>query len=1037
MTFIRFSLNNPLLVNLGLFFVLILGVVCWNMLPREIFPVVDLDMVHITTRLDGASPLAVEQQITLSIEEQFRDIRDIDSISSTSKEGISDVYIKLRAGSDVDNFIRIAESTINAMESLPETADRPRLSRIYTRFPVITLTLYGDVPDAELYLHADLVRRQLQQIPGVASVSRTGVRDWEIWVQPEASTLAALQISNQELETSLRNNLRELPGGSIKAGEGDVRLRGKGVEPEPQKIGNIIVRTDDNGGQLRIKDLATVSLRFAEPENYARYNGKSSVNLTVTKLSSASTIDISDAVKTLSAALHDTLPPGIKANYHTDVSEYVKIRINTVKSSGFIGLALVLLSLYMLLNFRVALITAFGIPVSFLFAIILIYYFGYTLNMISMFAFLIVLGMIVDDAIIVTENIYRHIESGMAPRAAALLGTQEVLAPVLVATLTTIASFLPMFAIGGVMGHFLIIIPIVVSCALLGSLIEAFAILPTHSVQFLNKNQRRMVDWGKALRYYVRLLQSSIDNRYLVCTASACILCLSILFAYTRLPFQLFGEVDTGEFFLNIETASSYSLEDSLVLAKHLEKRLFEIMDEDDMRSLLSNVGVSIIDFNRNKRGSNVIQYVINLQKPEAQGFVENWITPLVSLGFENFGPRFRDAENIMQTIRTALANEPAIRRMNIVVPDAGPAGHDIEIGIVGENLSLLRSKAEEITQFLSQLRGVSDAVHDQERGKTEYVYTLNRHGKQLGLDQEEISNIVRSGFVGEKLLYVTRGKNRVPVRLIYPEDMRSRSESLYELPIVLRNGNQVYLGEVMDIQAVDGANTIRRLDRQRMAKVTANVNSRIITSSEVIDLVDAHYKGKDGHSRHADYSLLYLGEKKNAAESFKGIKNALMIVMGLIFFILTALFRTLRDPLLVMFSIPFGVIGVVFGHALFGHNLQFLSVVGSLALSGIIVNDSLILVEFIKRMRKQGLPCTEAVIQACKVRARPILLTTITSFLGLSPLIFFSTGQTAFMSPMAISIGFGLIFATVLILLVLPCFYLILEEHLPTPAPS
>lgn len=1023
MAFIRFSLDNPLLVNLSLFFVLLLGVIYWQALPREIFPIVDLDMVHIATDFEGASPLEVEQQITLSIEEQFQDVRDIDFISSSSVEGRSNIYIKLRPGSDADDFIRVAESTLNAMDTLPDNAEVPELRRLRTRFPVITFTLYGDVSDAELYYHADRVRHRLQQLPGVANVSRTGVRDWEIWVQVDAAALAARKVSLRELETALRRNLQALPGGSIQAQEGDVRLRSRGVMPEPQYINEIVLRSDADGGKLQVQDVAEVESRFETAANYARFNGQPSVNLTVTKVHSASTIAVADAVKTLADTLRDSLPGSIQADYHTDVSEYVKIRINTVKSSGLVGLVLVLISLCVLLNFRVALITAFGIPVSFLFAVILIYHLGHTLNMVSMFAFLIVLGMIVDDAIIVTENIYRHIESGMPRRAAAERGAREVLAPVMVSTLTTIAAFLPMFAIGGIMGHFLVVVPVVVSFALVGSLVEAFAILPAHSMQFLRPRRTRLINWGRALAGYEGVLRRCIANRWPTCIASVCLLFLCLLFAQTRLPFQLFDDVDTGEFFLNIETANTYSLEDSLALAKRLEQRLFATIDEQELRSIITNVGVSIIDFNRNKRASNVIQYIIDLQKPVPQGFIEKWVTPLISLGFDNFGPRVRTTEAIMDDIRAALADEPAIQRLSILKPEAGPAGDDIEIGILGEDLARLRTEAEELAGFLAGLEGVSDVVHDQETGKLEYEYTLNESGRRLGLSQEDIASVVRSGYVGQKVVYVTRGADRIPVRLFYQESLRQRSDSLHQLPIVLASGEQVYVGDVADIRVVTGANTIRRRDRQRMAKVTANVDDTIITSSEVLDRVTGHFAEQQGSAR-----LLFLGEKKNAEESFKGMKNALFIVLGLIFFMLTALFRTLREPLLVMFAIPFGLIGVVVGHVLFGYNMQFLSAIGMLALAGIIVNDSLILVEFIKRLRGQGVTREEAVVQACKVRARPILLTTITTFLGLSPLIFFSTGQTAFMAPMAISLGFGLLFATVLILLTLPCFYLIVD---------
>jgi len=326
----------------------------------------------------------------------------------------------------------------------------------------------------------------------------------------------------------------------------------------------------------------------------------------------------------------------------------------------------------------------------------------------------------------------------------------------------------------------------------------------------------------------------------------------------------------------------------------------------------------------------------------------------------------------------------------------------------------------------MKRMPGVNDVVHDQEPGKLEYKYQLNDRGKRLGLTQNELANAVRSGYLGNEVVHVTWDDKRLPVRVIYPESMREQSTSLKNLPIILTSGQTVYLSDVADISVGRGLNQIRRRDTQRMAKIIADVDSSITTPGEVTNQIDNVFGKK---SRNSSYSLLFLGEKKNADDSFKGINQALIIALAVIFFMLTALFKSLIDPLVVMIAIPFGFIGVVIGHAMFGYNIQFLSAVGMLALSGIIVNDSLIMVDFIKRLRSEGKDRITAVVEAGKVRARPIILTTITTFLGVSPLIFFATGQTAFLSPMAVSLGFGLVFATTLILLTLPCFYLIADD--------
>ncbi|MCZ6525864.1 MAG: efflux RND transporter permease subunit [Gammaproteobacteria bacterium] len=1024
---IRFSINNPLLVNLSLIIVIVIGVIAWYSLPQEIFPAIELDMISINTTYEGASPAEVEQQVSLPIEEEFEDSQDIDYISSTSSEGNSSVYIKLKPGSDVDDFMAYARTLLDSVGDLPELADKPELLRLRTRFPVITLTLYGGISHAEMYRLAEDVRHQMQQIPGVANVSMAGDRQWELWVVVDPHELAALNISLDRIMLSLRNNLRDQPGGSIKSSEGDIRLRGKGVTPEPAFIEDIVLLTNANGGQLKLRDIAKVSRRFEEAQTYARFNGKPSVNLIVTKTSEASTIEVSRRVHELREELKRSLPESVMIGLHTDMSTYVKTRLNVVKSSGLIGLVLVLLSLYLLLNFRIALITAFGIPVSFLFAIILLYYFDYSINMVSLFAFLIVLGMIVDDAIIVTENVYRHIEMGQDNIQAAITGSNEVFWPVVVSTLTTIAAFLPMFSIGSTLGEFIKVIPVVVCCALLGSLLEAFVVLPSHAAHFLKRQKRRSwINWKLLLDRYGEILRWSVTNRYTVSTLSVAILIVALAYAYTRLPYEQFGDVEIGQFFVNIEAPNTYSLEDSLALSKKLESVVFDTIREDELQTLLTNVGYSIIDPHRSKTGSNIIQLIIDLKKTVADGFIDKWIAPIVSLDFSNHGTRVRSTADIINAIRQEFQQFSGIKRMSILRPQGGPAGDDIEIGIVSSDFNVMQTKADEIRDYLRRMPGVKDVQHDQEPGKLEYKYKLNDRGKQLGLSQSQLADVVRTGFLGNEIVHVTSNDKRIPVRLIYPESIRQQSSSLTELPIVLADGRTVYLGDVAEISIGRGLNQIRRRDNRRMAKITAEIDSDITTPLVVARQISEKFTPD---TVNAGYSLLFLGEKKDADEAFSGMYDALAISIIIIFFMLTALFKSLLDPIVVMVVIPFGMIGVIIGHAIFAYNLQFLSIVGMLALSGIIVNDSLILIDFIKKKRAEGLDRIHAVVEACKVRARPIILTTITTFLGVSPLIFFSTGQTKFLAPMAVSLGFGLVFATVLILLALPCFYLIADD--------
>ncbi len=999
-------------------------------MPQEMFPNIQLDKVRISTVFEGAAPEEVERQVTLPIEEEFDGVADIDVVTSTSQEGVSTVLIKLKPGSNVDDFLNDARERVNRITDLPELADEPEVVRLEARFPVISVALYGEIARGELYLRAEQVKRRLLQLPGVAGVGVAGDRDWELWVIVDPERLAARNIALATVIQSLRNNLDDTPGGSIRSIEGDILLRGKGVQPEPENIAGIALRTNKSGGQLLLSDIAKVQLRLEEATTLGRFNGKPSVNLTVTKTAEASTIDVSDKVKQLVEQLRIELPNSLELGLFSDLSVYVRTRLNTVKSSGLVGLVLVLLSLYLFLNFRVAAITAMGIPVSFLFAITMIYYFNYTINMVSLFAFLIALGMIVDDAIIVTENIYRHMEEGMPHYRAAKVGASEVFWPVIASTTTTVAAFLPMYAIGGTLGAFIAVIPAVVSFALLGSLLEAFGVLPSHAAEMLRvekSNHSRWVNWSALLKRYLSLLRWSLLNRYLVSTITLCVLLIVIVFSVTRVPFQLFGHVNIGQFFVNIEAPSTYSLDDSKRLAVRAELAVKEVIAEDELKTMLTNVGVSIIDFNRFRFGSHYIQLVVDLEKQAPQGFIERWVTPLVNLKFSHEGTRERSADEIINIVRQRLASVSGIQRLSILRPQGGPAGSDIEVGVRGRDIKILHEESLAIRDYLRGIPGVKDVSQDLEKGKLEYHYSLNDRGRQLGLTQKDLADAVRSGFLGLEVTYVTWQEKRIPVRVIYPENWRHTSSKLEKLRISLQTGGSVYLGEVADIKVGRGLNVVNRRDGRRLATVTAEVDSDILTPIEAADLI--REKFADITERRPGYTLVFLGEKKEASDSIADMRRAGIIALAIIYFILVALFRSLLDPLVVMFAIPFGIIGVIVGHVMFGYNLQFLSLVGFLALSGIVVNDSLILIDFAKKVRKQGWDRVEAIIEAGRVRIRPILLTTVTTFLGISPLIFFASGQTAFLSPMAVSLGFGLVFATVLILVVLPCFYLIADD--------
>ena len=1024
-------------------------------MPQEMFPVIESDRVSIKTEYEGAPPVEVERQLTILIEDEVGDITEIDELQSVSLEGDSRIYLSLKPNVNVDEVVRDVEIEVDSIQDFPDDVETPRISRIKTNFPVISVSVYGDVSEAELIRGGEIVKQALQKINGVGGVDITGDRDTEVWVIVDPHEIAAMKVSLTEIRNALSANLSDRPGGSLSALEGDIQLRGMSVADNVQAVKDIAIRTNSDGGQLRVGDIADVEVTLETVQTQGRFAGLNSLNLVVTKDARASTNDIAAEVRRLlTDEIPALLPVAIKVGYHSDLSVYIDTRLNTVFSSGLIGLVLLLASLYVLLNFRVALITALGIPVSFLIAAICIYYLGFTINMVSLFAFLIALGMIVDDSIIVTENIHHHIEQGLPARQAALRGTREIVAPVIASTLTTVVAFLPMFAIGGTMGEFVKVIPVVVSGALLGSLLEAFFVLPahaslllkdnvmpaarslsaaaTHPTAMLSSNKNHgFVNWDKLLKPYRSYLSWGLHNRYFIFITATCILLLSLIILTTRIPFQLFGHVDVDEFSVNIEAPSNYSIEETTALALRVEDEIYKVFDgnEHELKTLLTNVGLLMAgrSGDQSKVGDNYFQFSISLSKQKPETFIDRFVVPLINFKFEPDGNRTRSVKEIIQLIRERVLQIPAIKRFSILRAQAGPGGSDIEISIAGTDLEKLESRANELIEYMQGIAGVYDLQHDMDRGKLEVRYQMNEEGQRLGITQMQIADVLRTGYLGIKAVYANWGDERYPVRVIFDEDTRNDSSRLMKLPLTLADGRVVYLNEVATIKLDRSFNRLNRLDGQRIVTITGEVDTDKVTAFQVYNQVDRQFGQQ--YEQSLEYDMIFRGEKKRADESFEGAKVAGVIALMAIFLILLILFRTLSEPLLILLTIPFGFVGVIIGHALFGYNLQFVSVVGIVALSGIIVNDSLILLDQIGKYRKQGYGCEEAVVAASSRRARPIILTSITTFLGVSPLIFFATGQTRFLSPMAISLGFGLIFATVLILTVLPSLYMIAED--------
>jgi len=1009
---VRYFVRNSVFVNLLMMVILVAGILIYLSITREMFPEFSLDSIAIRTDYPGASPQEVEKLITIKIEEEIADIDGVDNIFSESQEGLSLITVELADFADLNRVLNDISSAIDRIEDLPKDAEDPVVSEIKNAFPIITASVFGGLPELTMKEIAEDVRDALREIPGVAQVYLSGAREREVWVEVDPRRLEQYELSIADIKTALEARNLNLPGGTIKTDRGEFLLRTVGEILEARELEGVILRSDPQGNVLTLSQLARVRDHFEEAVTLGRFNGRPAMNLSVSKEKHGDAIVISKAVRESVARYEKRLPPGVSLGVFNDFSVYVTNRLNTLKRNGLAGFALVLMILCIFFNFRVAGMTALGIPVSFAGALLLMRGFGISLNMISMFSLILVLGIIVDDAIVVSENAYRYMEQGLPPHEAAIRGTQQVLAPVVATVVTTIAAFLPLLLVAGTIGKFMSVIPKVVTFALVASLMEALVILPSHLAEWSSKRQRRggthrSERWFNVLRgYYARFLGFSLQWKYVSLGVSLGITAIVVTFALTRIPFTLFHEFESTQFFINVETPVTSKIEDTRDVIARIEKVIMETLPPTELKSVASNTGLIFLDINRIVRGSNGGQVIVELTEADR---------------------RKRSSEEIINELRKRTAGTPGATKIQYMKPQAGPGGPAIEIRVVGDEFSVLQEIAGKVKDYLGTFPATEDIRDDFLPGKKELRIVARPEARSLGLDVASIARQVRSSFYGAESSKILRSDEDIPIVVKYPESFRDRPSRVEDLVLTTPSGEKVYFSEVADLTEAPGSTKIIRSDQKRSITVLADVDAKEGNTLQITNEVQAHFANLQ--ARYPGYRLEFKGERQELEESIQDLIKSFAVAVLLIYLILGALFKSYIQPLVVMLAIPFAANGVILGHAVMGLSLGMLSLMGMVALAGVVVNDSLLLVSFVNELRREGMPLLQALLRAGGLRLRPILLTTITTVAGLTPLGFFASGQAKFLAPMAISIIFGLTVSTLLTLIIIPCSYAIVEE--------
>ncbi len=1005
----RFSVNNPVFVNLLLVVAIALGLVFYATTPKEIFPAVPLDKVLITTIYKNVVPERIEQVITIPIENAVKGVDGIKKIQSISKQGYSVIILDVEPGMNLKLVAQDVKSAIDRMPvKLPLDAEDPVVVDLETRFNVITVSVVGSVPELILRRVAEDLSDRIESLKGVSQVLKTGYRDREIWIEVNPHKLYALGLAIDDIVAVVKRRNVNVPAGIIRGRREEFFVRTDSEIETLRQLLDTPIKMDTTRTAVPLRSVATARFTFEEATSFGRINGRRAINLTVQKKIRGDTIKIAAAVRKLVAEYQRRLPPGIKLELSRDTSVWIKTRLKTMYTNGLWGFLFVCITLFLFLSWRSAVWTALGIPISFMGAIIFMHVAGMSINMLTLFSLILVLGIIVDDAIIISENVHRHLLMGKSPRDAAIEGAQEVTMPVVAAVMTTIAAFVPMLMMTGIMGKFMAVIPQVVTFALLASLIEALIILPSHLADF-NKPippEKRIKSEGRVLpflrRRYRHGLRVALRFRYLSLALALGVAGFMGWLAVKKIPFVLFDAKDISAFVINVETPVGMKLDKTGEVVARIE-RIVKKLPPTDVNTITTYVGRQI-DFKTGASddGSNLAQVVVETTHFDTPGRRNGYV--------------------VLDEVRRRLKGLTGIS--NLVVQDVGqgpPVGSPVEVRVRGDDLKLLQRIAEEVKTYLRSLPGVVDIADDFNPGKREIIVKpFLEKALRLGISAEAIALATRTSFGGLKASDIRRGRDEIDIVVKLAQKFRDNPSFVDQIRIKNQRGKLVPFRAVATRVFVRGLATVRRYDRKRTIIVTANVNKAVTTSNQVNRLLKARFAGLS--QRHPGYDLVFGGEHEEQQESVQSLFAAFLVAVLLMYIILGALFRSYSQPFVVLFALPFGFIGVVIGHLAMEIPFSLLSLLGLVALCGVVVNDALVLVDFVNSSRRRGGGRWLSIIRSGTLRLRPIILTSVTTMLGLATLMFKTTGQAGFLAPMAIALVWGLGFATILTLYLVPC---------------
>ena len=1037
---IRWFILNTVAANLLMVFIIIAGIFTLSRLRMEVFPDITIPIINVSVVYPGASPEDIEESICVKVEEQVQGINGLKRITSSSNEGYGSINIEVENGYDIDEVKDEVKSQVDAITSFPDDAEKPTIRSFDGQPEVITIAVHGHVDEASLLDIAEKVRDEVSELPNITQ-TRLGKKPREISIEISENTLQKYGISFDYVANKIRTSSMDVPGGAIETYDGEILIRSKGQAYTGEEFGIIPVLSLADGSTVFLRDIAEIVDGFQDVEYDIKFNSEPALLIRVYRTGEQNALDIADAVHGYIKKKNPVMPPGVSLTTMKDESVILRGRIELLTENAYLGLGLVLIVLALFLKPKLAAWVSLGIPISFMGGFWLLPLFDVSINMISLFTFILVLGIVVDDAIVVGENIHIYLKRGLSGVDAALEGAYQVAKPVIFAVLTTMVTFSPMILVEGALGKIWKIIPVVTILVLMFSLIESLTILPAHLAHMkINeaKKKNRFSQWWSDIQMgihnwlqgfiknkYTPVLELALKNRGNTVAIAISIFILTVgLVASGFIRFNFFPPLEADIVIAGVEYPEGTPVSLTKVGLDQIEKSAYKLKDSLEVLypdnkifiNMVSTAGDQPIktqsargpgNLDATFFGSHLAECVIELAPGEER--------PISTV-------------EISKIWRELTGPIPGVKQVTFD-SDLFTTGAPIEIQLSSVNREDLKAVTNSLKDKLQTYAGVFDIKDSFSAGKDEIKLNLLPEAQNYGITMASLARQVRQAFYGDEVQRVQRGRDEVKVFLRYPKDERVSLNNLEQMNVRVGNNVEVPLGQVAQGELSSGYSTITRTDRKRSISITADVDLSEANANEIL----AKFESEHIVPILLDYPSVnysFEGEQREQRDTLSSLFKNFALALFVVYVLLAVPFKSYLQPLIIMSAIPFGFTGAVIGHIIMGMNLAVLSIIGIVALSGVVVNDSLVMVDFINRYKRDdGKTSLEAALAAGPRRFRPILLTSITTFVGLFPLLIEKSVQAQFLIPMAISLAYGVLFATLITLILVPTSYLIIED--------